>query len=115
MKNFAKILKSIRPLKHRYSTLGIQLGVDLNEIKKFERQQGNAERCLSEVLSYWLNEGEDAPDKQTLWDALEEVGNKGLAQQLKEEYKGCIEHVCMQACVHGLIVWRVDIHAFVHG
>ncbi len=87
----AKILKSIRPLRHKYSILGIHLGLDHSQIEEFEKQQGDCERCLSEVIKHWLRmTGEDAPNKETLWEALEEIGNKGLAQELKEDYQGML-------------------------
>jgi len=90
-------------MRHKYAELGVHLGLTLDQVKEFETQRGNAELCLGEVLSVWLKmDGEDAPDKETLWEALEEIGYRGLAETLQEDYKGKTHFLLVFYAIHNL-------------
>ncbi len=93
---FLQLLSSMKP---KYSELGVQLGLDLAKIKQFEAHAGDVGNCLNQAVYYWIHNMQEEKDdddddddeesnRDTLYDALVAVGNKGLADTLKEKYKG---------------------------
>ena len=83
------LLKALEPVKAEYMALGIQLEVDIKVIEGFENYVGNVAKSLSLTIHHWLGMTEkDAPNKkESLFEALECIGHKELAQQLREKYK----------------------------
>jgi len=72
------------------------LGLKLEKIKGFEKNAGDVDNCMNQVVYLWLNMEEEEDDdddekttqRETFFEALVEVNNKGLAQELKEKYEG---------------------------
>ena len=68
-----------------YHQLGIHLGVPEAKIKEFERNHPHdAQRCKTEVLTWWLR---NAPvcSWRVLAQAVEKVGHKFLADNLRRK------------------------------
>jgi len=88
------IISALSSMKHEYGKLGIFLGIKLNKIREFQKYTGDVETCMNQVVYHWLNmedeadEDEETSKTETFFEALEAVGNKGLAYDLREKYKG---------------------------
>ena len=102
-------MSALSEIKHEYSQLGVFLGLDLAKIKEFEKNAGDVDNCMNQVLYQWLNmadeedddddDDEETSNRETFFEALVSVGNAGLAQTLKEKYKGkgwpkSLDHFC---------------------
>ena len=72
----------------KWFRIGIQLGVDQAKLKEIEMNYQTADRCFSEVISFWLNGNTAvAVNWKSLVEVLEQpfVGEKGLAGRLREK------------------------------
>ena len=71
----------------KWYPIGVQLGIDQAKLKEIEMNYRTADRCFSEVISFWLNGNTPVPVSWTsLVEILEQpfVGEKGLAMRLRE-------------------------------
>ena len=67
--------------------LGLKLGIEHSVLKRIEsnyRHEG-IERCKTEVLVFWIDNGTDVSLKK-LTEALEEINHRNLARHLQEKY-----------------------------
>ena len=99
------LLEKLKGCKASWFHLGVFLGINEAELKKFESERRNNGilKCFSDTLMFWLNSGE--PDLTTLVKALELSGHKRLSEAIRSRYQGtCIEKCtrCSQAfsCFH---------------
>ena len=84
-----RLVNVLKPLKSKYSVLGVRLGVSSTVIKEFEAHRGDTERCLNDTIDLWFTlRGDDTPSKELLSEALTSMGKIGLAETLMEKYKG---------------------------
>ena len=81
------LVSKLKPLEHKYAELAVLLGVE--NYRKNEAFAGNVDKCLYEVIKKWYElKDDDAPSKELLQEALENIGKRGLSNQLMEKYKG---------------------------
>ena len=84
-----KLVTILKPLKSKYSALGVHLGVPLSVIREFETHRGDADRCLYDTIDLWFTlRCGNTPSKEILSEALTTMGKIGLAESLLEKYKG---------------------------
>ena len=84
-----KLVTILKPLKSKYSALGVQLGVPLTVIREFEAHRGDSERCLYDTIDLWFTlRCGITPSKELISEALTTMGKIGLAESLMEKYKG---------------------------
>ena len=71
----------------KYYSIGIQLQISEEILKKIEKDHAETDRRFIEVLSHWLNNG-DTVTWDTVISVLESplVGRKTLATTLREKY-----------------------------
>ena len=74
--------------KSSWFFLGLGLGLNPDHLKKFEsdRSGNNVEKCLSDLLVFWLNSGKATVE--VLVDALFKVSLRVLAEKIKRKYAG---------------------------
>ena len=79
--------------KLNWHELGIQLKVPSDKLRKIEEEYHDISRRLSEVFSYWLNNGEDLSWKAVV-KAVKRIGNhKRLVSYLQSKYCKPLEHM----------------------
>ena len=72
----------------KWFRIGVQLGIDQAKLKEIEMNYRTADRCFSEVISFWLNGNTPvAVNWKSLVEVLEQpfVGEKGMAGRLREK------------------------------
>ena len=72
----------------KWFSIGVQLGINPAKLQEIEINYRTADRCFSEVISFWLNGNTPVPVSWiSLVEALESpfVNEKGLAGRLKEK------------------------------
>jgi hypothetical protein len=87
------LLEKLKGCKANWFHLGIFLGINEAELKKFEseRKSNDVFRCLSDTLMFWLSPGES--DLTTLATAVERSGHRLLAQDIRLRYQGTYTRV----------------------
>lgn len=81
------LVNELKPVKDRYGEIGIQLGIEMTQIKAIELEHSTVDRRLSETLDYWLRGNTEVPICwKSIIDALQQVGGKNLAEQLATKY-----------------------------
>ena len=73
----------------KWFQIGIQLGIGESRLHQIEADHRTADRCLSEVIIFWLNGNTNADVTwESLITALEASGvnEKGLAKSLIQKY-----------------------------
>ena len=67
--------------------LGLKLGIEHSVLKRIRSDycHEGAERCKTEVLAFWIDNGTDVSLKK-LTEALEEINHRNLARHLQEKY-----------------------------
>ena len=81
------VTNSLEQCKHKYFTLGIQLGLSYDQIKGFQSYSGNGSVCLSELLREYMYNM--SPDVEEVCQAVKQVGRNDIAKELREKrYKG---------------------------
>lgn len=73
----------------KWFQIGIQLGVSESRLHQIEADHRTSDRCLSEVIIFWLNGNTNADITwESLITALEASGvnEKGLAKSLIQKY-----------------------------
>ena len=66
--------------------LGVSLGIKHSYLKKIEADyRGDVECCKTEMLSFWIDNDENA-SMEKLTQALEEIGHRNLAKRLRDKY-----------------------------
>ena len=72
---------------HKWEDIGIELEVDehtLHQIKK--EHNDDSRKCLREMLRSWLHRIDPPPSWAAITDALQSLGDKELAIQLRDKY-----------------------------
>ena len=82
------LMEKLKGCKASWFHLGVGLGVNEAELKKFQNEKKNNGilQCFSDTLTFWLNSGE--ADLNTLVKAVELSGHKRLAADIKLKYQG---------------------------
>ena len=85
------VTDELHSVAHRYSELGVQLGMPLHQIKSLEYRYGHTsgvDRILAEIIDWWLRKNGDSHDKlwTTLIDSLEAIEENRLAINLRDAY-----------------------------
>ena len=82
------LLEKLKGCKSSWFHLGIFLGINEAELKKFEseRKGNDVLKCFSDTLMFWLNSGDS--NLTTLAKAVERAGYKRLAQDIRLKYQG---------------------------
>ena len=64
------LTNELSPLSSDYCTLGVQLGMSLDEIKTLEKQyMKDGKRVLLEILDWWLKQGR-YNDRTEMWETI---------------------------------------------
>ena len=88
MLDLRTITSELGSVMAKWYSIGIQLGVDQAKLKEFEINYRAADRCFTEVISFWLNGNTPvAVSWKSLVEILESpfIGEKGLAMRLREK------------------------------
>ena len=82
------LLEKLKSCKASWFHLGLFLGINDAELKKFEseRKGNDVLKCFSDTLMFWLNSGES--NLATLVKAVENSGYRRLAQDIRLKYQG---------------------------
>ena len=83
------LLKALyRTVADKWEDIGIQLDIDDGQLAKVKADNPrNSGNCLREMLRIWLKSGDPQPASwKDLVDALTNLGEEKLAQQLKITY-----------------------------
>ena len=82
------LLEKLKGCKASWFHLGVFLGINEAELKKFEseRKSNDVIKCFSDTLIFWLNSGES--DLTTLVKAVELSGHRKLAENVRLKYQG---------------------------
>ena len=68
-------------------SFGIQLGVEMSTLKRFEDSRPrNLRENFAEMLQYWLDNTTN-PTWQAIFEALEAIQNRRLAAELKRKHR----------------------------
>lgn len=79
----ADIMKALKGAADQWNQIGIQLHVPKTNLNSIRKDTGLSDPDkLGEVIDYWLNNSDKTPSWETLYDALEFVDQKELAQSL---------------------------------
>ena len=87
----------------KWFSIGVQLGIDPAKLQEIEINYRTADRCFSEVISFWLKGNTPVPVSWlSLVDVLQSpfVSEKGLAGRLSEK-GGMVEPVNVPAAASG--------------
>lgn len=96
----------------KWFQIGIQLGVSETRLHQIEADHRTADRCLSEVIIFWLNGNTNA---DVSWESLigalkaSVVSEKGLAKSLIQKY-GVATSVSKSECLH----MHINFHLLCH-
>lgn len=80
------LTETLSDCQAEYSQLGIFLGLDSVEIKKFQKYDGNSAQCLSDLLGKYYKE--KTPNMEDIYKAVKLLGYAKLSRELKEKYEG---------------------------
>ena len=74
--------------KAKWFFLGFGLGIREADLKRIESERSNngVEKCLSDLLVYWLNSG--GANIDDLCNALVRVNHRVLADKIRRKYSG---------------------------
>ena len=78
------LCKYLKDVKDKYFALGVALCVPVPEIKKFQKE-GDVDQRFIEVLNYWLCNCDEKDQEIKLFQALIDIDNKVLANNLKRQ------------------------------
>ena len=84
-----KVINELDSVVSKWFQIGIQLGVSESRLHQIEADHRTSDRCLSEVIIFWLNGNTNADITwESLITALEASGvnEKGLAKSLIQKY-----------------------------
>ena len=87
----------------KWFPIGVQLGINQAKLQEIETNYRTADRCLSEVINFWLKGNTPvAVSWKSLVEVLEShfVNEKGLARELRER-GGVVKSVEVPAAVSG--------------
>ena len=83
------LTNSLKTCAHQYFTLGVQLGLDFDEIKGFQAQANNPAICLTTLLQQYMSNM--SPNVEEVCQAVKSVGRNDLAMDLRDrKYKGIL-------------------------
>ena len=83
------VINELGSVINKWFQIGIQLGVDETKLRQIEADHRTADRCLSEVIMFWLNGNTNIDITwNSLIKALEAsiVNEKGLAKSLIQKH-----------------------------
>ena len=78
----------LHPVADKWYSLGVQLQVPIETLKCIEAEHNQMNRCLLEMLTFWLKCTNPPPTWDILTEALESppVGERFLAQQVRDKH-----------------------------
>ena len=83
------VTNELGSVMNKWFQIGVQLGVSEAKLHQIEADHDTANRCLSEVIIFWLNGNTNI---SVTWDSLIEalessiVGEQGLAKRLIKKH-----------------------------
>ena len=82
-----KLARRLKEVETNWMTFGIQLGVEMGTLKRFEASPPrNLRENFAEMLQYWLDNTAN-PTWQAIFEALEAIGNRRLVTELKLKHR----------------------------
>ena len=89
--NLGKVQKVVWNARPKWFNLGLELGIDQDTLKMFQRQYPDEDDCFREMLSKWLKSVD--PSWEELLTALSQppVGYKQLAKKIAGKFNISIE------------------------
>ena len=72
----------------RWYEVGIQLRIDTAQLDAFEEQKKDQNRCYIEVFKQWKREQKVPYTWTTIIDALDEVGERSVASDIRKWLRG---------------------------
>ena len=103
MLDLRNVTNELGSVMAKWFSIGVQLGIDPAKLQEIETNHRTADRCFSEVISFWLKGNTVvALGWKSLVETLESpfVNEKGLAGRLKEK-GGMVEPVNVPAAASG--------------
>ena len=78
------VVNSIKPVT-KWFELGLQLDIEHSELEKIRIDRRDTDPCKMEMVIHWLK-NDDTKSWQKLCDALEKIGEAGVARQIVSDY-----------------------------
>lgn len=85
MTHFGLLCSKLNDITAQYDDFGIQLGIDIGTIEKFEKKVVDVKTYLSNMLHMWYRENK--PLKGIIEAIRCPINNKRLANKLENEWK----------------------------
>ena len=78
----------LHPVSDKWLSLGVQLAIPIETLKRIEMEHKQVNRFLLEMLTVWLKQTNPPPTWDILAEALESpsIEEEHLAQQLRKKY-----------------------------
>ena len=82
-----QLLKELHSKAADWEDMGIQLDINDGELKQLKSDnRGGSKACLREMLRIWLNRVDPPPSWSAIAEAIEDLGDEQLAQELRSKY-----------------------------
>ena len=82
-----QLLKELHSKAADWEDMGIQLDINDGELKQLKSDnRGDSKACLREMLRIWLKKVDPHPSWSAIAEAIEDIGDKQLAQELRSKY-----------------------------
>ena len=83
-----KVTNELGTVVDKWFQIGVQLGVSESKLREIEADHHTAQRCFSEVISFWIKGNTHVP---VTWKSLSQVlessfvNERGLANELRKK------------------------------
>ena len=79
------LVDDLEECTYNWFDLGFNLDVPMTQLKIISNPQPFSQRLIS-TLDHWMNRSKDVASWESLVEALEQIGHRRLARELKDDY-----------------------------
>ena len=82
-----QLLEELQIKQDDWKNIGVQLDINDGELEHIKSDnRGDSKACLREMLRIWLNRVDPPPSWSAIAEAIEDLGDEQLAQELRSKY-----------------------------